>query len=122
MIYFDFNSLIDKYSCDFTILTQKQDEYDDLGEKISKISKRNARGAIISINDSKIYRSDGILTAKDKELYMKEWPSSLQDTTIIYDGNQYRVESNPQNNHQFTGVWQYTLKWISAFEGGDNLD
>lgn len=122
MIYFDFNNLIDKYSCDFTILTQKQDEYDELGEKISKNRTRDLRGAVIGINDSKIYRSDGVLTAKDKELFVKESLGDIQNAIIIYDGNQYHVESNPQNNHQFTGVWQYTLKWLSAFKGGDKLD
>ena len=80
------------------------------------------RGAIIGISETKLYRSAGVLTEKDKELFMKEPLGLIDKAYILYDGNKYHVETNPQNNGQYTGVFQYTLKWVSAFKEGDKLD
>lgn len=123
MRYFNFNNLIDKYTVDFTAINSGVGGYDDLGEWVAATPvKTDMRGAIIGISETKIYRSDGVLTEKDKELYMKEPLGPIDKAYILYDGNKYRVEANPQNNSQFTGVFQYTLKWISAFKEGDKLD
>ena len=119
MNYFDFNRLINKYTCEFIVSNTGNNDYDDLGERVTSITEKVMNGAIISISENKIYRSDGVLTVKDKELFMKESLGEINETHVLYDGNKYKVENNPQNNHQFTGVWQYTLKWVSAFEGGD---
>lgn len=121
MNYFNFDRLINKYACEFTVLNAGNDDFDDLGERTTSIAEKVMNGAIIGISESKIYRSDGVLTVKDKDLFMKESLGKINETHVIYDGNKYKVETNPQNNHQFTGVWQYTLKWVSAFEGGDTV-
>ena len=76
------------------------------------------RGAIIGISEYKVYRSDGYLTMMDKELYMEEPLSCNQNlATVLYEGNKYKVESHPNDNHAFTGVYRYTLKHVSAFGG-----
>lgn len=118
MKYFDFDNLIRKYSVDFIILTQGKDTYDEYGDLIKGAdAKVTKHGAIIGINERRIYKSDGYLTEKDKDLYMTESLGEFTNVTVIYGGNRYKVETNPQNNAQFTGVYQYTLKWVSAFKG-----
>lgn len=118
--YFNFERLINKYCCSFTLLCAGAEEYDDMGERVTSITEETKTGAIIGISENKIYRSDGTLTAKDKELFMTESIGSIDKAYIIYEGDKYKVESNPNNNNQFTGVWQYILKWVSAFKGGGN--
>ena len=123
MKYFDFDSLIDKYSVSFSVISSEPGDYDDLGEYHPGTNvTAEKQGAIIAISDTKIYRSDGMLTAKDRELFMKESLGSGYDKAhIAYDGNKYKVESMPNDNHEFTGVWAYILKWVSAFDdGGDS--
>lgn len=122
MKYFDFDSLIDKYTCEFTVLNSGKGEFNDLGDWNPATTETVMQGAIIGISASKVYRSDGVLTVKDRELFMKESLGDIEKAYVFYDGNKYKVENNPQDNHQFTGVWQYTLKWVSAFKGGDVLD
>ena len=123
MQYFDFNDLIERYSCDFTVIGNGKTEYNDLGDKVvTPTSTSVKRGAIIGINERRIYRSDGVLTEKDKDLYMTESLGPIDKTFVIYDGNKYSVQTNPHSNHEFTGVWQYTLVWISAFKGGVTND
>lgn len=120
MAYFDFNGLIDKYTAEFTVLSAGAGHYDDLGDWVTEEARKEVKkGAVIGISESKLYRSDGVLTEKDKELYMKESLGAIDKASVIYDGNRYRVEANPQNNSAFTGVFQYTLKWVSAFKEGD---
>ena len=115
---FDFQDLIVRYSVDFEVINNSKTEYDDLGEKVTVSTKAVKRGAIIGINERRIYRSDGVLTEKDKDLYMTESLGDITGAYVLYGGNKYSVQTNPQNNHEFTGVWQYTLVWVSAFKGG----
>ncbi len=120
MGYFNFDSLIDKYTVNFTVINIGEGHYDDLGEWVTaEPVKTDMQGAVIGISENKIYRSDGVLTEKDKELFMKESLGAIDKATVLYDGNKYKVETNPQNNSGFTGVFQYTLKWVSAFKEGD---
>ena len=115
MQYFNFNNLIDKYACEFTVISETE-TYDAKGDLITSTMESIKKGAIIGISERKIYRSEGVLTEKDKELFMKESLGNIDDTYVVYEGNKYNVEINSQNNHQFTGVWQYTLKWVSVFD------
>lgn len=120
MRYFDFDNLIDKFSCDFTVVSESEGKYDEFGDwKAGESVREVKQGAIIGIREAKIYRSDGVLTDRDKELFLKFSLGDITKISVIYDGDKYSVETNPQNNPQFTGVWQYTLKWVSAFKGGD---
>lgn len=122
MKYFNFDALIDKYSVDFTVISTGDGHYDDMGEWVTGTEKTTQkRGAIIGISDTKMYRSEGMLTAKDRELYMRESLGAYDNTHVVYNGNKYKVESMPHDNHEFSGVWAYTLKYVSAF-GGDSAD
>lgn len=124
MKYFNFDSLIDKYSVDFTVVSKSSGYYDDMGDyQQGTITEATKRGAIIGISDTKIYRSEGMLTAQDRELYMKEsLGCDFDKAHVAYNGIKYKVESQPNNNSEFTGVYAYTLKYVSAFNGGDSTD
>lgn len=122
MKYFNFDALIDKYSVDFTVISTGDGHYDDMGEWVTGTEETTQKqGAIIGISDTKMYRSEGLLTAQDKELYMRESLGAYDNTHVVYNGNKYKVESMPHDNHEFSGVWAYTLKYVSAF-GGDSAD
>lgn len=114
MQYFDFSDLIEKYSTEFTAISGSEGSYDDTGTYQYTKTEKTLTGAIIGISDGKIYRSDGTLTDKDKYLFMAE-PIPLRDTEVIYKNNRYRVEEQVENA-EFTGVYQYTLKYVSAFK------
>ena len=124
MGYFNFDSLIDKYTVDFTVVNAGDGYYDDLGDwRSGEAVKLRKRGAVIGISESKVYRSDGVLTTKDKQLYMKEPLGRIDKAHILYNGGRYSIEQEPnEGNAQFTSVFSYVLKWVSAFEGGDDGD
>jgi hypothetical protein len=121
MTYFNFDNLINKYSSDFTLLYAQNEAYNEFGDKTNTFTTVVKRGAIIGINDTKVYRSEGVLTVSDKDLFIKESLGDITKAYVIYDGHRFKVEANPQDNHKFTGVWHYTLKWISVFEEGDSF-
>jgi hypothetical protein len=112
-MYFDFANLINKYITSFKVIAEISGDYDDNGEYLYTKTEKNFTGAIIGIDEGKLYRSAGTLTDKDKYLFMFE-PLSLQDTKIIYKDEVYNIESQLENA-EFTGVYQYTLKYVSAF-------
>lgn len=115
MQYFDFTGLIEKYVTEFTAILGSEGSYDSRGTYSYTKTEKTLTGAIIGISDGKIHRSNGTLTDKDKFLFMFE-PIPLNDTEVIYKNNRYRVEEQVENA-EFTGVYQYTLKYVSAFKG-----
>lgn len=114
--YFNFKRLIEKYSTDFAVNTPSESDYDDTGKLVKgEPIKETLRGAIISFSESKIFRSEGTLTGQDRALYMlMPLNSALQGAEIIYEGKRYSI-GKTLNNARFTGVYAYTLKYISAF-------
>jgi hypothetical protein len=117
MQYYDFSRLIRKYQTTFTTITITDGYYDDYGDwvKGSEVRKE-LQGAIISHRESKIYRSEGNLTAKDKRLFMLEpIENALLHSKVIHNGNEYSIEDNVENAI-FTGVYAYRLKYVSAFD------
>ncbi|MGN1456957.1 MAG: hypothetical protein ACI4XP_03260 [Acutalibacteraceae bacterium] len=121
---FDFSGLIDKYSTDFTVVVEGKGYYDDSGEYVKdEKSELQMNGAIMAYSEDKIYRSEGTLTKQDRVLLMqKPIDRALKGATITYKGKQYSIEDNLENA-EFTGVWQYALKYISAFDkGGESVD
>ncbi len=118
MAYFDFSGLIEKYSVSFTVLCSGEGHYNDLGDWVTdEPEEQEKTGAIIGISESKLYRSDGVLTEKDKQLYMLESLGKIDKAHVIYAGNKYKVEQEPtEGNAQFTGCYSYVLKWVSAFD------
>lgn len=119
---FDFTDLIEEHSSDFVAEIPSKGEYNDLGDYVkSEPIRKTLRGAIISHRESKIFRSAGALTGKDMALYMLEpLENALQLAKIYFEGNEYRV-GDLLTNHKFTGVWAYTLKYVSAFKQNDDV-
>lgn len=117
MQYFNFDRLIQKYKSSLALEIVTEGGYDDNGDYVKTSSSQlTVEGAVLSLKDSKIYRSNGTLTAKDKVLYMLEPISnSLEGSTVIYENNVYRIE-DCEENFKFTGVCAYTLKYVSAFK------
>lgn len=115
--YFDFSRLIKKYSTAFEAITLTDGYYDECGDWIeSTKEKTTVTGAIIAISERKIYQSNGTLTANDRQLYMEQpLDSKLQGCKVIYDGKVFSIEESTENA-KFTGVYSYTLKYISAFK------
>ena len=115
--YFDFSGLIDAYSTTFTVITHEKGEYNSAGDYVEEHEKRQEfTGAIIAYRESKVFRSDGAITAKDKRLYMQErLPAALIGAEVVHGGQRYMIESELENA-EFTGIWAYHMKWVSAFD------
>ena len=120
MQYFNFQRLIRKYSSPFTAIIEKKGEYDDAGKYIGgETVKKELTGAIISVRADKQFRSAGTITSNDRQLYMLEpIDRALLGATIVYNGRKYKVHDDTENA-QFTGVYSYLLKYVSAFGEGD---
>lgn len=114
--YFDFSGLIEDYSTTFAVITH-EGGYNDAGDYVENQEKRQEfTGAIIAYRESKVFRSDGAITSKDKRLYMQNrLPDALVGAEVVHGGQKYMIESELENA-EFTGVYNYHLKWVSAFD------
>lgn len=115
--YFDFSSLIEDYSNSFDVIIPENKGYDEKGDwKAGSKRRETWTGAIIAFKESKVFRSDGKITSKDKRLFMQEAiPKALLGAEIEYRGQRYMIDSELENA-EFTGVYSYHLKWVSAFD------
>lgn len=115
--YFDFSSLISDYSNSFDVIKPIEGKYDEKGDwVVGGDEKLSFRGAIIGFKESKIFRSEGTVTAKDRHLFMhKPLPDALIGSKLHYKGQEYLIESETENA-EFTGVYSYVLRWCSAFD------
>lgn len=115
--YFDFSSLIADYTSTFTVITHGEGGYDASGDwQDGAETRTEMTGAIIAFKESKVFRSDGKITAKDKRLFMEtQLPDALIGAEVEHDGQKYMIESELENA-EFTGVWSYMLRWVSAFD------
>lgn len=122
MAYFDFSNLIKKYSTSFTAIIPSGGDYNDSGDWVENTpSERELHGAIISMRETRVLRSEGAYTQKDRALLMLEpFPKALEKAKIIHRGKEYRLESELENS-EFTGVWAYALKFVSAFNQADAI-
>lgn len=126
MANFNFTRLINKYSREFTVISKGEGYYDAAGEYVDGTqTETKLYGAIIGFAESKRYRSEGTLTEQDKALHMLQpIDNALLGATVIFNGDKYRIETQKgKDNAEFTGVYSYTLKFVSAFnekDGGDN--
>lgn len=122
MAFFNFNRLIAKYGSNLTAITVTDGEYNESGDFVKNgTSETIIFGAVISHTENKVYRSEGALTKQDRRFFTaKPINPSLMDAKAIYDGNVYSIE-NCSENAKFTGVYAYTLKYVSVFDkgGGD---
>ena len=117
MRYFDFRRLITKYKSEFKAITLTDGFYNDVGDWVEGSTTETVLyGAVISFKESKIYRSEGTITTKDKRLFTLEAiDTALQGSKAIYEGSLYSIEDNTENA-KFTGVYAYTLRYVSAFK------
>lgn len=120
-MYFNFRRLIEKYTSEFKAIILTDGDYNKQGVwEEGKEVEKTLYGAVISHKESRIFRSDGNLTAKDKRLFVfAPIEGALHNAKIVYEGDVYSLLDNAENA-KFTGVYAYTLKYISAFkEGGE---
>ena len=125
MSFYNFQRLIKKYSREFTVISKGKPTLNKAGDRVSgETTKTTLCGAIIGFAENKIYRPEGNITEKDKALHMLEpIDNALMGATVIFKGNEYKIQAQRgKDNAEFTGVYSYTLKWVSAFKGGgDNV-
>lgn len=120
MQHFNFSRLVNKYSKEITVIIPAQKELNNSGvwEK-GEPKEVTLVGAVIRHRENKVYRSAGTLTANDSALYLLEEPNiDLIGAEVKNDNKIYKVES-VLNNSEFTGIWAYNLKYVSAFKDGD---
>lgn len=119
MAYFDFSYLIKKYSTTFILKVPGESKYNEKGDfKPGAPVEKSLTGAIISHRESKIFKAEGTLTAQDRALYMLEpLTDALEGAEVIHGGKVYSIASSLENA-AFTGVYAYTLKYVSVFGGG----
>lgn len=115
MAFYNFKRLISKYSAPFKVVV-KEGQYNEVGDYVDGSSEIiDMVGAIIGFKQSRIYRSEGNLTTKDKHLFLNEpIDNALIGSFVIYKGEKYTIESETENA-SFTDVYAYTLKFVSSF-------
>ena len=109
---YNFTRLITKYSNPFTLVTLSGGGY--VGGKYVEGTETETTltGAIVPVSDSKIYQSGGVLTQKDRQLYMKTPISnSLTGAKVKYKGNEYNIEQET-NYEDYADAYVYTLRWV----------
>lgn len=122
MQLYNFRRLIRKYSREFTQIALTDGYYNDAGDWVEgEQIETKISGAVISFKESKIYRSEGTLTTKDRRLFTLEpIPDALHGAKAVFEGNIYSIEDCTENA-MFTGVYAYTLRYISAFNVPNNV-
>lgn len=117
--YFDFSGLIEEYSNTFTVMTHGEGGYDDSGDwQDAEETRTEYTGAIIAFKESKVFRSEGKITSQDRRLFTLEpLPQALMGAHVEYQGRTYMIESELENA-EFTGVYSYFLRYVSAFDKG----
>lgn len=116
MKLYNFDRLIGKYSVNFTLITTTEGTYVSGKYVEGKQTETACRGAIVPISDSKVYQSGGMLTAKDRRLYMKtQIDKSLTGAKVKFKGDIYKIEQET-NYDDYADAYVYTLKWVSSFD------
>lgn len=115
--YFDFSGLIADYSVPFEFVPASKGDYNESGDfERGSAEGKTMHGAIIGFKQSKVFRSEGTLTAKDKHLFMlTPLEEALTGAKVRFRGQEYLIEAETENA-EFTGVYAYVLRWCSAFD------
>lgn len=115
--YFDFTGLIRQHAVNFKVISNTESGYDEAGDwREGQDTCTWHTGAIISHKESKVFRSEGKITSRDKRLFMLQpLPDALMGAKVLHKGAQYMIESELENA-EFTGVYSYYLRYVSAFE------
>ena len=122
MQYFDFARLIKRYSRTFQAAYECEGDFNEKGDFVKGVPiVETLQGAIINYKESRAYRSEGALSTQDKRLFvLKPLKKALLGATVIDKGNVYKIEATSENA-DFTGVYAYTLRYVSPFDEGDCL-
>lgn len=117
--YFDFSPLIQQHATTFEVITHTNGGYNDAGDWQDGQEKRDEiKGAIIAHAESKVFRSEGKITKQDRRLFMLQpLPAALVGAELVFEGKRYMIESEHENA-EFTGVYSYFLRYVSAFDKG----
>ena len=117
MQYFNFSRLVKKYSSEFKAITLISGYWNDSGDWVDGETKEiTKQGAIISYGDKTINNSNGAITEKDMCLLsLKQLDDKIIGVEVEYEGNIYKIQT-AKSNAKFTGVWKYTMKYVSAFK------
>lgn len=118
MQYFNFQRLIRKYMREMKLIIYSKGEYNNSGDYVKGEKQEvSIYGAVISFKESKIHRSEGNLTQKDKRLFTLEpIDNALKGSQMVFGSDLYNIEDSNTENAVFTGVYAYTLKYNSAIK------
>lgn len=119
---FDFTDLINDYSKEYRAVIPSKGHYKHGSYVKGEPQELILQGAIISMGRSKLHQSEGNRIQGDAILFsLTPLSFPLSGAKIIDDNTEYSIE-NELENGEFTGVWQYTLKHVSAFNEGGGTD
>ena len=114
MKLYNFIRLINKYSCDFTLVTRERGEYEGGIYAAGAEAQASMRGAIVPMSERKVYQSGGHYTSEDRNLYMHSpITAPLEDCRVEYKGKTYSIEEE-QDFSEYADVWEYVLRRVSA--------
>lgn len=114
MKLYNFNRLINKYSCDFTLVTRERGSYDGGIYTAGAETETAMRGAIVPLSERKVYQSGGHYTSEDRDLYMRSpITEPLEDCRVKYKGKTFSVEEE-QDFSEYADVWEYVLRRVST--------
>lgn len=118
MQYFHFERLIRKYSRPFDVYVPATGTYDAGRYVDGKAQKASVTGAILSRYRGKQFQQGGTIETQDRVLYMlSPIDKALLGAEVHFEGNTYQIAEDRQTgNESFTGVYAYTLRWVSAFD------
>lgn len=114
---FKFNWLVKKYSTNYELEIEPEAVLDKKSGKYIKGDAQTEyrRGVIIPYEEEKIYRSGGVITAKDR-LLISTTPIDIEHSFVNYRDSRYKVEGETPYN-EYGDFYNYRLKYVSSFKG-----
>ena len=114
-LYF-FDNLIRRYSTEFDVEVEQDGSWDNGVWKPGEPLRATLEGAIIPVNDRKIYASGGAYTTKDRQLFMTQpLGAQLDKIKVYWSGNVYAAELD-MDCQELGGFFVYILKAVSKFD------
>lgn len=113
---YDFRRLIHKYSVKFEAVHASEGAYVSGHYQEGLVTVTEMHGAIVPLAESKLYKSGGSYTAKDRQLYLfTPITSPLKNTNIRYKGQVYSVEQETDFD-DYADVYIYLAKWVKEYD------
>lgn len=115
MKLYNFARLINKYSVTFCLHREQGAFVSGKWEEGGALVKE-MRGAIVPMNDRKIYQSGGTYDQSDRELFLTSpLPLPLSQWRVVYKDNSYAVEDG-RDFADYSDAAVYNLKRIAGKE------